>query len=99
MRAERALRDPALLAAEIARQQAGTATKQGTLEYERHAYEQQMIQCGKDLARWERASLAAAIDVDDFKMQRAEILSGQKAPEAELASGRTDVHAHRVLLA
>jgi hypothetical protein len=45
-----------------------------------------MIQCSKDIARWERASLAEAIDVDDFKMQRAEILSRQKALEVALAS-------------
>ena len=48
---ERVLRDPTLIAAEIARQQSGTATEQDTLERERHAYEKPLTQCGKDIAR------------------------------------------------
>jgi hypothetical protein len=51
-RTERALRDLALIAAEIARQQAGMATEQGILEPERCAYKQQRTQCGKYIARW-----------------------------------------------
>jgi site-specific DNA recombinase len=80
-----ALRNPTLIAAEIAHQQAGTATEQGTLQRERRAYEQQMAQYDKDIARWERAYLAEAIDVDDFKTKRAEILSKQRTLKAELA--------------
>jgi hypothetical protein len=82
---ERLLRDPALIPTEIARRQAGTSTQQDTLVRERGSYQRQLAQCDKDLARWEKAYLAEAIDVDDFKAKRAESLARQQGITAEFA--------------
>ena len=48
-------------------------------------YEKQLAQCDKDIARWGQAYLAEAIDVQDFKGQKAEILTRRQCLEQELA--------------
>jgi site-specific DNA recombinase len=81
---ERVLRNPQLIAEEVARQRDGTSRQQGALARERQHYEKQLHQCDKDLKRWEAAYLAEAIDVADFKGKKAEVDARRGSVEREL---------------
>jgi hypothetical protein len=82
---DRVLRNPALIAAEIERRKEGTDAQQTDLDRERQLYTRQLTQCDKDLKRWEAAYLGEAIDLDDFKMKKAEVDARRVSAEQELA--------------
>jgi site-specific DNA recombinase len=82
---ERALNNPALIAAELARRREGTSTQQAALDRERQQYQRQLAQCDKDLKRWEAAYLGEAIDLADFKAKKAEVDARRLSAEQELA--------------
>jgi site-specific DNA recombinase len=81
---ERALRNPALIAAELEQRQQGASTQQVDLERERQQYERQLAQCEKDLKRWEAAYIAEVIDLADFKTKKAEIDARRASVEQEI---------------
>ena len=70
---EQVLNDPELLAAELARRQAGTSQEQTQLDRQRQEYQRQLARCDRGLTRWEAAYLDDAIDLADFKAKRAEV--------------------------
>jgi site-specific DNA recombinase len=82
---ERALNNPALIAAELERRRDGTSTQQADLDRERQHYTNQLAQCDKDLKRWEAAYLGEAIDLADFKAKKAEVDTRRASAEQELA--------------
>src|SRR5207253_7376678 len=82
---ERALNNPALIAAELERLQKGTSAQQTDLDRERQHYIRQLAQCDKDIKRWEAAYLGEAIDLADFKAKKAEIDARRASAEQELA--------------
>ena len=82
---ERALNNPALIAAELERRREGTSAQQADLDCERQHYHRQLAQCDKDLKRWEAAYLGEAIDLADFKAKKAEVDTRRTSAEQELA--------------
>jgi len=82
---ERALNNPALIAAELERRREGTSAQQADLDCERQHYHRQLAQCDKDLKRWEAAYLGEAIDLADFKAKKAEVDTRRASAEQELA--------------
>jgi site-specific DNA recombinase len=82
---ERALNNPALIAAELERQRQGTSTQQADMDRERQHYTRQITQCDKDLKRWEAAYLGEAVDLADFKAKKAEVDARRSSVEQELA--------------
>ena len=82
---ERALNNPAIIAAEFERRKAGTSTHQADLEREWQQYQRQLAQCDKDLKRWEAAYLGEAIDLADFKAKKTEVDARRASAEQELA--------------
>ena len=81
----RALNNPALIAAELERRKDGTSAQQADLERERQQYQRQLAQCDKDLKRWEAAYLGEAIDLADFKAKKAEVDARRASVEQEVA--------------
>jgi site-specific DNA recombinase len=82
---DRALNNPALIAAEVERRKDGTSAQQADLERERQQYQRQLAQCDKDLKRWEAAYLGEAIDLADFKAKKTEVDARRASVERELA--------------
>ena len=82
---ERALNNPALIAAELERRREGTSAQQVDLDRELQHYTRQLAQCDKDLKRWEAAYLGEAIDLADFKAKKAEVDARCASAEQELA--------------
>ena len=82
---ERALRNPALIAAALEGRRNATQTDEAALDRDRQGYLRQIAQCDKDVTRWEVAFVAEAIDVDDFKAKKAEIATRRTSAEKELA--------------
>jgi hypothetical protein len=82
---ERVLKDPEIIAAEVARRREDTSMQQSTLDRERQSYTQQLAQCAKDLARWEAAYVAEVIDLARFKVLKGEIDRRCTGLELELA--------------
>jgi site-specific DNA recombinase len=82
---ERALHNPALIAAEFERRREGTGAQQADLDRERQHYIRQLAHCDKDLKRWEAAYLGEAIDLADFKAKKAEVDAQRASAEQELA--------------
>jgi len=82
---ERALNNPALIAAELERRREGTSAQHADLNRERQHYTRQLAQCDKDLKRWEAAYLGEAIDLADFKTKKAEVDARRASAEQELA--------------
>jgi site-specific DNA recombinase len=81
---ERALNNPALIAAEVESQRGSTSVQQADLARERQHYSSQLAQCDKDLQRWEAAYLGDAIDLADFKTKKAEIDARRASVEQAL---------------
>jgi hypothetical protein len=82
---ERALNNPALIAAELDRRRESTSAKQADRNSERQHYAPQVAQCDKDLKRWEAAYLGEAIDLADFKAKKAEVDARRASAEQELS--------------
>jgi site-specific DNA recombinase len=82
---EWALHNPDLIAAEIERRRDGANTQQSDLDRERQHYTRQLAQCDKDLKRWEAAYLGEAIDLADFKAQKAEVNTRRASAAQEMA--------------
>jgi site-specific DNA recombinase len=91
---ERALNNPALIAAELDRRREGTSAQQTDLDHERQHYSRQLAQCDKDIKRWEAAYLGEAIDLADFKGKKAEVDARRASVEQELA--RLDAEQHAI---
>jgi site-specific DNA recombinase len=81
---DRALNNPALIAAEVERRKDGTSAQQADLERERQQYQRQLAQCDKDLKRWEVAYLGEAINLADFKAKKTEVDARRASAELEL---------------
>ena len=82
---ERALDNPALIAAELERRREGTSAQQADLDRERQHYIRQLAQCETDVKRWEAAYLGEAIDLADFKAKKAEVDARRASLEQEVA--------------
>jgi chromosome segregation ATPase len=82
---ERVLRNPALIAQEVERQRQDAGSQQTALDRERRHYAAQLAQCDRDLKRWEAAYLGEAIDLQDFKVKKAEVDARRASAERELA--------------
>jgi hypothetical protein len=63
-------RQPELIAAEVERRKHGVHTEQNDLERERHFYTGQIVQCDKELRKWEQADVADAVDMHDLKSEK-----------------------------
>src|SRR5262249_22841135 len=82
---EKALRQPEIIAREVAQRQCNVRIEQDALERERRIFAKQVAQCEKELHKWEQAYLTEAIDVYDFKVKKAEVMTRQTSLEQELA--------------
>jgi hypothetical protein len=82
---KQALENPSVIMAEVDQRKASTTTKQGTLDRERQHYTRQLLQCDKDLKRWEAAYLGEAIDLADFKGKKSEVDTRRASAEQELS--------------
>ena len=90
---EHALNNPAVITAELERRRGNARTQQGDLDGERQHYARQIAQCDKDVKRWEAAYLGEAIDLDDFKMKKAEVDTRRTSATQELARLDAEQHA------
>jgi hypothetical protein len=59
--------------------------QQADLDREQQQYRRQLVQCEKDLKRWETAYLGEAIDLSDFKAKKADIDTRRASAEHEIA--------------
>jgi len=91
---ERLLQDPARIAQAVERRTQDTTDQEATLTRDRRSFERQRAQCERDLQKWERAYLADAITLDDFKAKKADIDTRRASVEQELA--RLDDHARQL---
>ncbi len=91
---ERALNNPALIAAELERRREGTSTQQADLDRERQHYARQLAQCERDLKKSWDAYLSDAITLDYFKGVKATIDTRLASAERELA--RLDAEQHAI---
>src|SRR5262249_16454396 len=80
---ERALHNPALIAAEFERRREGTSAQQADLDRERQHYTRQLAQYEKDLKRWEAAYLGEGIDLAGFKEKKSEAAARRASDEDE----------------
>jgi site-specific DNA recombinase len=90
---ERALNNPALIAAEIDRRKDNASTQHADLDRERHEYTRQIAQCEKELSRWYAAYAKEVIDLDDFQKRKAEVDTRRASAEQELARLDAEYHA------
>jgi site-specific DNA recombinase len=90
---EHVLNNPAVITAELERRRGNARTQQGDLDGERQHYARQIAQCDKDVKRWEAAYLGEVIDLDDFKMKKAEVATRRASAEQELARLDAEQHA------
>lgn len=81
----RVLNNPELIAHEVKQQQEGTSGERAMLAQDRQPYDRQVVQCAKDLARWEAAYVGEVITLDDFKAKKAEVDARRASAEHELA--------------
>jgi len=82
---ERALRNPALIATEVAKRHGSATTLQEGIDRDKEAVERQIARCDHDLKRWDAAYEVEAITVNDLKEKRADIAARRHACEQELA--------------
>jgi len=82
---ERALDNPALIAAEMERRREKTSTQQADLDRERQHYTRQLAQCDRDLKKSWDAYIHDAITLDYFKEVKALIDTRRASAEQELA--------------
>jgi site-specific DNA recombinase len=82
---ERALRNPALIAQEIERQQANTSAQDATLERERLGYAKQLAKCEREYQRLLDIYLDESITRDVFESRKALIDAKRTSAEQELA--------------
>jgi len=82
---ERALNNPALIAAELERRREGTSTQEADLDRERQHYARQLAQCDRELKKSWDAYLNDAITLDYFKDVKATIDARRASAEQELA--------------
>jgi hypothetical protein len=87
---EEALKDPEVIAQEVARQHAQSQSQQSDIDAERHAIVRQLDRCTRDLQHWETAYLDDDIDAQYFKEKKAEVDARRASFEAELR--RLDSH-------
>jgi hypothetical protein len=81
---ERVLRNPSLIAQEVARRQETAGNRKDVLEQERQRYLRHIALCDKDLKRWEAAYLGEAINLADFKQKKVDIDARRASIETEL---------------
>jgi hypothetical protein len=89
---ERALRNPELIAAEVAKRHEGALAQQEGIDQDREAVERPIALCDRDLRKWEAAYLSDVIDLQDFSEKKAAITARRTACEQELARLATQQH-------
>jgi site-specific DNA recombinase len=90
---DRALNNPALIAAEVERRKDGASAQHADLDRERQEYMRQIAQCEKELSRWYTAYEKEVIDLDDFQKRKAEVDTRRASAEQELARLDAEQHA------
>ncbi len=73
-----------IIAQEIYRRQADLQREQDVLDTEQRILAGKVEQWDADLQKWERAYLADAIDVQDFKIKRAEVRAARESLTREM---------------
>jgi site-specific DNA recombinase len=80
----RVLQDPALIAQEAQRRVEEAATQEGAMVRERDGFSRQLVQCEKELKKWEDAYIADVLTLDGFKAKQAEIAVRRATIEQDL---------------
>jgi len=83
---EDALRNPERIAAAVEEQRRSAQAEQSDIDNQRQFFEGQIAQCEKELRKWEQAYLADAIDVQDLKAKKTEVMARRAHLEQEITS-------------
>jgi site-specific DNA recombinase len=82
----RVLEDPALIAAEVARQHAHAGDQRTEIVRQVAVIEAALVTCDREAERWANAYAAAVIDLDELKGYRADIQARRQSLQAERAA-------------
>ena len=80
---EDALRNPAVIQAEIERRYGDIEARHTAITREHQLITTALARCDRDQARWEQAYLADVIDLEEFKAKRAELDARRASLQAE----------------